>query len=157
MNNHNELLLKIETVVEPVLSEEDFELVDLEFQKESRGLVLRLFVDRREGAITLRDCGNISERVGRILDHADVIKEAYHLEISSPGIERRLRKPRDFKRFIDFMIAVKTLEPVRGRRNINGVLRRATDDAFMLEADEQLYEITYSNLSKAHLIVDVAL
>src|SRR6185312_9129075 len=93
------LLEKVEELVAPALSQHEAELVDLQFVHEHGRWVLRFFVDKPD-RITLDDCAVISEHVGRLLDGADIIPQTYSLEISSPGVNRPLRKESDFKKFI---------------------------------------------------------
>src|SRR5438045_1218062 len=100
MTNVKSLLLEqIEKLAAPVLQEHAAELVDLQFVHEHGQWVLRFFLDKEKG-ITLDDCATISEHLGRMLDATDVIPQAYALEVSSPGINRPLRKEEDYKRFI---------------------------------------------------------
>src|SRR5690554_4767223 len=93
---------KIETMTEelinPILQNEAFELVDIEFKKEGPHRYLRVYIDKPEG-ITLDDCQKISEQLSKELDKADPIEENYFLEISSPGLDRPLKKVSDFNRF----------------------------------------------------------
>lgn len=147
---------KIEELVSELLKERGFELVDLEYQREPKGRVLRLFIDR-EGGITLDDCSYVSELLGPKLDRTELIKESYLLEVSSPGIERRLKKAKDFIRFKGSKIAVKTTEPIEGRRNITGMMISADDNRFVVEAEGRAFEVSYENLAKAHLVVDIKL
>jgi ribosome maturation factor RimP len=145
---------KIEEAVERSLRGPGFELVDLEFHGEHKGLVLRIFIDK-EGGVTIDDCVVASEVVGRDLDSAKLIGEPYQLEVSSPGIERRLKKAEDFKRFIGSRVKVKIVKPVAGRRNFSGVLKKAGESGFIIDADGQLFNVLYEELDKAHLLVDI--
>lgn len=144
----------IEEVVEKSLSGAGFELVDLELSKESKQPTLRLFIDK-EGGVTIEDCALASEVVGRSLDCMESIKGTYRLEVSSPGIERRLKKARDFMRFIGSRVVVKTVKPVGGRRNFTGILKKASDSSFIIDADGELFDISYDDLGKAHLIMNI--
>src|SRR3989338_4650369 len=92
-------IAKIEAVVEPILAQEAVELVDLQFGSEGGRRVLRFFVDKT-GGIKLDDCEYLSHRIGAILDSADVIPGGYVLEVSSPGMDRVLKKERDFLRYV---------------------------------------------------------
>lgn len=100
---------KVEQLILPVLTELGMELVDVEFQKEGQGWVLRLFIDR-EGGVTLDDCAAVSREVSTLLDVEDLIATAYHLEVSSPGLDRPLKKERDYERFAGRLVKVKTYE-----------------------------------------------
>ncbi len=98
---------KIEEVVTPVLEDLGLELVDLEYKCEQHGWVLRFYLDK-EGGITLDDCADASREISSLLDVEDVIQTAYNLEVSSPGIERPLKKLKDFERFIGQQVKIKS-------------------------------------------------
>ncbi|MDO3376687.1 ribosome maturation factor RimP [Geoalkalibacter halelectricus] len=93
----------------PVLRDLGFELVDLEFKREGQGWVLRFFIDKPQG-LTLDDCAAFSREISLVLDVEDFIHRAYHLEVSSPGLDRPLKSPEDFDRFRGERIKVKTFE-----------------------------------------------
>ena len=115
----SELLATIETLVSPILASLGMELVDLEFKREGRSWFLRLFVDK-PGGVTLDDCAEVSREVSAILEVEDPIEAPYRLEVSSPGIDRPLKKPADFDRFAGQLVKIKTrklLDPdVRGHQ-----------------------------------------
>ncbi len=98
-------------LLEPVLVRDGFELVEVEWAREGGPWVLRLFVDR-PGGVTIDDCQAVSRTVEPILDAEDFIEVAYHLEVSSPGVDRPLRKPQDFERFTGQRAHVKTYGPI---------------------------------------------
>ncbi len=103
-----QIIEQVEALVEPILADLGFELVDLEYQREERGWVLRFYLDK-EGGITLDDCAEASREISSILDVEDVVDTAYNLEVSSPGIERPLKKAKDFERFSGQLARIKTL------------------------------------------------
>lgn len=103
------LLDKIRELVEPLLQSLGLELVDLEYKPEGRDRVLRFFIDK-EGGVTLDDCAEFSREVGALLEVEDPIEAAYHLEVSSPGIDRPLKKPADYERFRGRLVKIKTFE-----------------------------------------------
>ena len=94
-------------LADPILSSEGFELVEIEFRREARGWVLRLYVDK-EGGITLDDCAQISQEIGRNLDVEDFIMTPYILEVSSPGLTRSLKTEKDFMKYRDRLVKVTT-------------------------------------------------
>lgn len=100
-------MTKIESLVMPILNDLGMELVDLEYKREGRSSALRLFIDK-PGGVTLDDCAAVSREVGAILEVDDPIGTAYRLEVSSPGIDRPLKKPADFERFAGQLIKLKT-------------------------------------------------
>jgi len=120
-------------ILEPVLEGIGFELVDLEYRREERSWVVRLFIDR-EGGVTLDDCASVSREIGVLLEVEDPVPHAYTLEVSSPGMDRILKKPRDFERFAGQQIKLKTRDSVdpdgRGhaRKTFSGELLGWVDD-----------------------------
>ena len=114
-----ELLATIEALIMPILTDLGMELVDLEFKREGHSWFLRLFIDK-PGGVTLDDCAEVSREVSALLEVEDPIEAPYRLEVSSPGIDRPLKKPADFDRFAGQLIKIKTrklLDPdVRGHQ-----------------------------------------
>ena len=147
------LLQEVRQVVEPILESLGFELVDLEYQRESHGWVLRIYLDR-EGGVSLDDCAGISHEVGAVLEVKDLIPSAYILEVSSPGLTRPLKKPEDFNRFRNQMVKIKLYEPLDGRRNFKGTLLGLEGDRVRVEAEQQVYELPLQRIAKANLEID---
>lgn len=144
---------KLTALVEPVVAEAGFELVDLEYQKESGHWVLRLFIDR-PGGVTLDDCARVSERVSAFLDEADPIPHHYLLEVSSPGVNRTLRKEEDFLRFRGRQVTVRTFAPLEGRRRFRGELAGLEDGLVLVQEGNVLWRIPREAVAKARLEVD---
>jgi ribosome maturation factor RimP len=136
-------ITKIETLVMPILDDLGFELVDLQLQQDGRQMALRLFIDK-PGGITLDNCVAVSREVSAILEIEDPIKSAYRLEVSSPGLDRPLKKPADFGRFAGQKIKLKTLRLLdpdqRGntRKTFVGTLLGLEDDHVRLEQSDKL-------------------
>src|SRR3954451_9730437 len=105
-------LQKLNEVVTPVVEGQGYELVDLEWKHENAQWVLRVFIDRRAGAadprVSLEDCTNVSHELSAVLDVSDVISPAYSLEVSSPGLNRPLKKEADFRRFVGQKAKIRT-------------------------------------------------
>ena len=106
-----QLTEQIENLIQPILDDLGCELVDLEYQREERGWILRVFLDKEDG-INLDDCATASREISSLLDVENVISTAYNLEVSSPGIERALKKAKDFERFAGQLAKIKTLEAI---------------------------------------------
>jgi ribosome maturation factor RimP len=147
------LLQEVREAVEPILQSQGFELVDLEYQRESRGWVLRIYLDR-EGGVTLDDCAGVSHEVGTVLEVRDVIPTAYVLEVSSPGLTRPLKKPEDFNRFRNQLVKIKLYQPLNGRRNFKGTLLGLEGETVRVEVDQQVFEIPLQSIAKANLEID---
>jgi len=123
---------RVRTLAEPILGEQGLELVDVEFRREPHGWVLRLYMDR-PGGVTLEDCQRVSEELGDHLDVEDFIGHPYHLEVSSPGLDRPLARPEHFVRFAGRAAKITTREDVDGRRNFRGCLAGLQGEAVLLD------------------------
>jgi ribosome maturation factor RimP len=136
--------------IQPLLLEEGMECVDLEFRRETRGWVLRLYIDK-EGGITIDDCTRINQKVGRILDVENLIETPYHLEVSSPGLTRPLKNERDFIKYQNHLIKVKTVEPIGHQRLFKGKLLRVANEGIEIEMDHTILHIPFRRIAKARL------
>jgi ribosome maturation factor RimP len=145
-----EFLTSLWTLIEPVLEPEGIELVELEFKLEGGRWVLRLYIDTPGGA-TLNDCELVSRQVGALLDLKDPIERAYTLEVSSPGINRVLRREKDFRSFTGSPVQIRTRRKMNGRRNFQGILRGMDNSRVILEVDGKRVEIDPDDIEKAHL------
>ena len=126
----------IEKESEPLLAESGFELVDLKVSRQGSKLLLQFFIDRPEGGLTLDDCGLMSEKLGSYLDMNNVLDGAgYILEISSPGVDRVLRKEKDFIKFKGSKVKVKLKKPVNNARVYYGELLGLENGAVLLTGD----------------------
>ncbi len=102
----------VEKLLEPGLEREGLELVDVEYVRE-RNWILRIYIDK-EGGVDLNDCQTVSEKAGMLLDEADLIPDNYMLEVSSPGLDRVLKKDKDFIRYTGEDVDVKRFAPLEG-------------------------------------------
>lgn len=138
-------------LLEPIVASEGMEIIEMEFQREPQGYVLRIYIDHPDG-VTIEDCTRVSRVVGDYLDVLDPIDHAYHLEVSSPGVDRPLRKPEHFSRYLGSVVRVKTTELVEGRKNFKGILVGTDDIAITVECDGRNYTIPISTVEKARLL-----
>jgi ribosome maturation factor RimP len=146
-----EITARVRTLAEPILGDLGLELVDAEFRRETQGWVLRLYLDR-PGGVTLADCQRVSEELGDHLDVEDFIAYPYHLEVSSPGIDRPLTRDQDFVRFVGQEAHVSTREDLEGRHNFRGRLAGLQDGAVLLDLpDGQRVAIPRSLILRARL------
>ncbi|HEY3374253.1 MAG TPA: ribosome maturation factor RimP [Candidatus Aquicultor sp.] len=146
---------KVEELLEPIVEREGLELVDVELKREPVGLVLRVLLDTKESGVSLDKVAEVSRLIEPALDEADLIAQKYMLEVSSPGIERPLRKPAHFQRFVGSKVFVKTVHPIGKRKQFKGQLVEAGDNSFVVEIDGERFEIPYDDVSKARLQVDI--
>jgi ribosome maturation factor RimP len=145
-----EIADRVRAMAGPVLFDEGIELVDVEYRRESRGWVLRLYLDKK-GGVTLDDCTRISQEVGRNLDVEDLIQTPYTLEVSSPGLTRRLRTEKDFMNHQGDLIKVRTIRPIDNRRQFKGKLLTVSENRIEIETDGGIFQIPLSNVEKANL------
>lgn len=136
--------------LEPELDEQGYELVDVEFARRGSSEILRLFIDK-EGGVTIDDCAKASRYVSALLDKGGFVESRYMLEVSSPGIERPVRKETDFRRFAGERIKLKTITPVDGRRQFKGTLTGIDDGLVVFEDEGREFRIHLANVHKANL------
>lgn len=145
---------QVEKAIEKVLSDEGIEIVDVEYVPAPSGARLVVYIDR-EGGVDIDTCARVSELISPILDVYDFIKGRYYLEVSSPGIERRIRKRRDFERFKGEKVKLETTEPVDGRKRFTGIIDEVGEKSFTLKAEDGNHEISFELIKKANLVVDI--
>jgi len=115
------VITTVESFATPLLEEMGLELVEIQFRQES-GWVLRLFIDRNDSGVSVDDCAVVSRQVGTYLEVEDIIPHSYTLEVSSPGVERPLKRLEDFVRFSGRKIRVKLKQPDNNQRVYHGIL-----------------------------------
>ena len=136
--------------MEPVLDPEGIEVVEIEFKPEGGKWVLRVYIDSPDG-VTLDDCELASRQIGALLDMKDPIEHPYRLEVSSPGINRVLRKKKDFDLFAGSPVRIRTLRKLDGRRNFRGMLQGTQGSDILVEVEGKQVEIALDDLEKARL------
>ena len=144
----------VSEIVEPFAKTQGMELLDVEFVKEGPYRYLRVTIDKEEG-VSLDDCQLVSQHLNSKLDSIDPIEEQYFLEVTSPGVERTLKKDSDFERFKDREIQLKLYQPFEGQKVINGFLLGLVDDNIMIK-NEAMGEVSIpkSKVSVAKLVVE---
>ena len=138
------------TLIEPLLVQLGYELVELEFAPARSHGSLRIFIDRPEG-IGISDCERVSREVSALMDVEDPIPTAYSLEVSSPGDDRVLRTPAHFERFKGFRVLIELVAPRAGRRRYTGVLQEVSATGVALEVDRQRVDVPFGEIAKARL------
>ena len=141
---------EIETLIEPLIEQEGGEIVDLQWRREGHQWILRLFIDKPNG-ITLDDCAYFSDRVGGFLDEKDAIEQSYVLEISSPGLDRVVKKDKDFARFAGKAVKVRIKIAENGQRRFSGVLMGLQDDKVAVQVGEALKLFERRNVDEIRL------
>ncbi|MDO8757447.1 MAG: ribosome maturation factor RimP [Elusimicrobiota bacterium] len=141
---------EIEALVTPLIEQEGGELVDLQWRKEGPQWVLRLFLDKPAG-ITLDDCAYFSDRVGATLDEGDKITKSYVLEVSSPGLDRVIKKEKDFARFAGKPVKLRLKLPENGQRRFMGVLQGLNEGRVMILVEKDMKAFARENIDELRL------
>ncbi len=154
---------QVRAIADRVAASHGVEIWDIEFRGGGgKARMLRIYIDKPEG-VTHQDCENVSREVSTILDMEDVVPgSGYTLEVSSPGLDRKLRDAKDYERFQGSLVKVQTLEPVNGSRSYEGRLTRFADGRLTVEMPPKgkgkkavpgaVVEITLDNVAKANLV-----
>jgi len=144
--------LQIGDLLEPGISSMGYELVGVEFQTGGKGGgMLRIYIDSEQG-ISADDCQKVSYQVSGVLDVEDPIPGHYTLEISSPGLDRMLFRPRDFERFAGRLIRIRTAYPLEGRRKFKGRLTGMQGDNVIFEQDDMEISLPFDQIEQARLV-----
>jgi len=151
-----DVVARVTELVEPLAASLGLELAEVEYRQEGRQMVLRLYIDR-DGGVTLDDCSAVSRELTEILDVEDIIQGHYTLEVSSPGLNRLLKKPSDFERYTGRLVKIRTFEPLADdagnmRKTFLGALMGFSDNIVRLKLNEgQTASIPMVKVAKANL------
>ncbi len=140
----------IEQTVAKALEAGGVELVDLVIQNQGKKKLLQFFVDK-VGGVTLDDCGELTDKIDSVLEMENLIDGAYILEVSSPGVQRVLKKPAHFKQVLTPRVKIVLKVPLEGRGFFTGVIASADDEGFTLDDGTNQYRFAYDNIKKANL------
>ena len=143
-------LVRAKELLEPMCEAEGVELVHIEYQREARGRILRLYIDR-PGGVTLDDCVGISRQSGDLLDVYLDDMGPYRLEVSSLGPNRPLGKRIDYDKFKGNSVKIVTTQPINGQKNFKGILLGISDGMVELSIDDRTVTIPYSEIMRARL------
>ncbi len=156
MLTNAEIVARVEELIQPLIEAQGLELVEVEFTRPRRGRAnLRIFLDR-EGGITLGEITRVSRVVGNLLDVHDFIGPSYNLEVSSPGLTRELKKPRDYQRYAGRLVRLTTRSAILGRQVHRGILKGLEDDEVVcLEEDGEMQRIPLQEVAKARLEIEL--
>ena len=144
---------RTEELITPILERFNFELFDVEWVKEGGTWYLRCYIDK-EGGVSIDDCEKIARAVDPILDEVDPIKESYQFEVSSAGLERPLRRPSDFARFMGSPVLVKLYRPHNGLKEFPGILRGYDEGRVTVEAGKETITFEKSQVALVRLRVE---
>ena len=138
---------------QPVVESFGCRLWDVEYVREGSERFLRLYIDK-EGGVDIEDCEKIHRAVDPILDEKDPISESYHFEVCSAGLERALKRPRDFEEFMNAAVLVKLYRPRNGLKEIPGILRGYEDGKITVEAGKESITFEKSEVALVRLRVE---
>jgi len=144
----------LRALIEPVVDEAGFELVDVQLARGSKPWMLKITIDTPEcdGRVSVDGCATVSRELGSQLDVADAIKANYRLEVSSPGLDRPLTREKDFVSACGREVQIETRQPIAGRRRFRGVLLRFEADIAVMEVDGNEVGISFADVSKAKTV-----
>ncbi len=148
-----ELEQTVEEIIAPICKDRGLYLVDVEFIRERHASFLRIYIDKSTG-VEVEDCQAVSEALGRRLDDLDIIEGNYYLEVSSPGLDRQLKKSSDYEHFAGRLVDVHTYAPIGNKRHFRGRLLGLDGDVVRIQADGQDLRLPLSAISKARLYPD---
>lgn len=136
--------------VNPLVANEGMEIVDIDFRREGRGNVLRFYLDRAEGGVSIDELTTMSRRLGDVIEVHDLVPGSYTLEVSSPGINRRLRQPDHFRRYVGKRVRVRTVDGSDGRRAFLGVLNEVRPDGIVCTVGGSERFVAFDDIAQAN-------
>lgn len=149
----NTVVDKVTEAVAPIIQEAALELVDVEYVKEGGNWYLRVFIDK-PGGVELDDCQSMSQKIDMLLDELDPIPQAYFLEVSSPGLERPLKKSEDFERFQGHLVTITTFAPINGAKSFTGKLLGVAEEGIMLDVKGKKVILPQQQVAASRLAVE---
>ena len=149
----NDTLSAVVELLEPLLLEKKLELVDIEIKGRGAKKLLRIYIDK-QGGVTVDDCASLSRELGVLLDVHDLIAGSYTLEISSPGLRRALKGPKDYERFVGKKVKINTYDDIEKKNLFIGRLVEYRENTAHLDVDGVKYLIPLENIQKANLELD---
>jgi ribosome maturation factor RimP len=153
LDNQQKIIEKIEKIVTPVVNEMGLSLVDIEYMQDGGYWYVRIYVENLNGEITLEECAAISGKIDEDVDK--LIEQRFFLEVSSPGIERPLKKIEDFIRFKGEKIKVSLKHKINDKKSFEGIITECKDNIIFLEIEEEnIIEIPFSEVKKANIIYE---
>ncbi|MBA3564435.1 MAG: ribosome maturation factor RimP [Gammaproteobacteria bacterium] len=141
-------------LLEPAVAALGYELVDVEVRVGGPNGLLRLFIDKA-GGVNLADCERVSRQIGALLDAEDPIPGRYALEVSSPGLDRRLTRRADFERFAGRLVRLRARSPIGGQRRFKGRLQGMVGEEIVIEIDAEEIRLPFNDIDQARLVPEL--
>lgn len=153
MSQREQYEKKTEELIVPILDAKGFELVDVEYVKEGQDYFLRAYIDK-PGGITIDDCVAVSREMNVLLDELDYVDGAYTFEVSSPGLGRPLKKPRDYERSMGEEVEIRTYKAMDGSKEFYGILKAYDDATVTIQSEEEEITFNKSDIALIRLVFD---
>ena len=153
MAKREEYEARVEEFLMPIMEENQYELVDVEYVKEAGIWYLRAYIDK-EGGFTVDDCEMVSRRLSDWLDEKDFIDDSYILEVSSPGLGRPLKKEKDFKRSLGEQVEIRTYRPIEKQKEFCGILNAYDESSVTIDEDGQLRTFDKKDIALIRLAIE---
>jgi len=144
---------ELKIIIDDYLRQQGLELVGLVYRQEGRDFALRILTDRPQGGINLDDCAYLNKEIGILLDEKNILQDRYILEISSPGLDRRLKTKNDFLRCLNRRVRFLLNEKIEGKMEFDGDVTGVTDLSVYINIEERKIEIPFSKITKAEQVV----
>lgn len=145
--------IKVENLLKSIINNLGYELYDVIYEKEGKDYYLRIIIDKEDG-IDLNDCEKVNDAINDILDEADYIKDQYFLEVSSPGVERLLRREEHYISQLGKEIKVKLFKPIDKQKELIGILEEYNKNEITLKVGEKTIKINAKDIAVARTIFD---
>ena len=142
---------RVEELLKSIIENIGYELYDVRYEKEGKDYYLRIIIDKPEG-IDINDCENVNNAINDILDEADYIKDQYFLEVSSPGLERILRKDKHFEKQVGNEISLKFFKPINKQKEMIGILEEYTNGELTIKVEEETLKINLKDIAIAKTV-----
>lgn len=153
MSQREQYEKKTEELIVPILDAKGFELVDVEYVKEGQDYFLRAYIDK-PGGITIDDCVAVSREMNVLLDELDYVDGAYTFEVSSPGLGRPFKKPRDYERSMGEEVEIRTYKAMDGSKEFYGILKAYDDATVTIQSEEEEITFNKSDIALIRLAFD---
>lgn len=156
--NKKQIVEKSTQIINKIIDNTDYELVDLEYVKEGPFMYLRVYLDK-EGGITIDDCATVSREFNKKLDELDFIDDQYFLEVSSPGVDRAFKKDSDYIKNLNNEVEAKLFSPVNGMKHIKGILLEKNENDIVIglgtKDEENKVTVELKNITKINKVVEL--
>lgn len=143
---------KIQQALQPTVESMEFNWWGMEFLPAGRHTLLRIFIEKPDGTVNSDETYAVCKQISAVLDVEDIISSEFRLEVSSPGMDRLLFTPEQFKRYAGQEVQVKTSIAVLGRKRFKGPMLKVSDEGIEVEVDNELYEIPFDLIDKANVV-----